>query len=248
VADAREAGGVASLTGPDGLLSGLVAQILETALVSNSMIIWATTPMTADQRVRATPLTAVLRRDRISTSDLQRLSVSDRSWLRNVWRSIFCTVGRPGKVFFLLVCTLSLTAFGCSFQDWGDDHLVLNELELLEPNDLWVELREVSAEPIDCSFARCQNVLRVVAYEVIGDFDMARVAALDELMETWVQTSDDMDPLTADLIEFQLRENIEIDTSTGTAYMRLGFDERAQVSADEFRPVIDIAVSSDPAI
>ncbi len=32
VADAREAGGVAALTGPDGLLSGLVAQILETAL------------------------------------------------------------------------------------------------------------------------------------------------------------------------------------------------------------------------
>lgn len=32
VAEAREAGGVASLTGPDGLLSGLVAQLLETAL------------------------------------------------------------------------------------------------------------------------------------------------------------------------------------------------------------------------
>ena len=32
VAEAREAGGVAALTGPDGLLSGLVAQLLETAL------------------------------------------------------------------------------------------------------------------------------------------------------------------------------------------------------------------------
>jgi transposase-like protein len=32
VAEAREAGGVAALTGPDGLLAGLVAQILETAL------------------------------------------------------------------------------------------------------------------------------------------------------------------------------------------------------------------------
>lgn len=32
VADAREAGGVASLTGPDGLLSSLVGQLLETAL------------------------------------------------------------------------------------------------------------------------------------------------------------------------------------------------------------------------
>jgi putative transposase len=32
VADAREAGGLASLTGPDGLLSGLVGQLLETAL------------------------------------------------------------------------------------------------------------------------------------------------------------------------------------------------------------------------
>ena len=32
VADAREAGGVGALTGPDGLLPGLVAQILETAL------------------------------------------------------------------------------------------------------------------------------------------------------------------------------------------------------------------------
>ena len=32
VADARESGGLASLAGPDGLLSGLVAQFLETAL------------------------------------------------------------------------------------------------------------------------------------------------------------------------------------------------------------------------
>ncbi|MCP4305167.1 MAG: IS256 family transposase [bacterium] len=32
VAEAREAGGVGALTGPDGLLSGLVAQVLETAL------------------------------------------------------------------------------------------------------------------------------------------------------------------------------------------------------------------------
>lgn len=32
VAEAREAGGVASLTGPDGLLAGLVSQIMETAL------------------------------------------------------------------------------------------------------------------------------------------------------------------------------------------------------------------------
>ena len=32
VADAREAGGLVSLTGPDGLLSGLVGQLLETAL------------------------------------------------------------------------------------------------------------------------------------------------------------------------------------------------------------------------
>ncbi len=32
VADAREVGGVAALTGPDGLLPGLVAQVLETGL------------------------------------------------------------------------------------------------------------------------------------------------------------------------------------------------------------------------
>ena len=59
----------------------------------------------------------------------------------------------------VLLCVLTVV-LGCSVpQDWGDDHLVLDELQLLEENDLWVELFSFSAQPAPCNLVVCQNVL-----------------------------------------------------------------------------------------
>jgi len=170
-------------------------------------------------------------------------------WLSNMWSSLCHSLVRQGKLAFLAICALSFVAAGCSAtHDWGDDHLVINELEILERNELWVELRDVPAEQIDCTFALCQNVLRGVQYEVLGDFDTAKATALDYLLERWVPTTEGVNPLTAESTHFQLRDTVEIDTTTGTAFMRLRFTKRAQVGPDEFRTVIGIAVSSDSSL
>lgn len=160
-------------------------------------------------------------------------------------RATLGTVRYAGWV--LVSIAFSVIALGCA-QDWGDDHLVVNELELLGESDLWVHIGDTPATPVECSFAICQNVVRGVGYEVIGDVGEAKVAALVELMEKWVPTSD-VSPFTEDSAHFQLRDGIEIDTSTRTAFLRVQFLKNMPEGPNTFvANAIAISVSSDSEI
>lgn len=145
----------------------------------------------------------------------------------------------------VLFCAL-LVVPGCSTtQDWGDDPLVLDQLQLLNSNDLWVELFSHPAQSAPCSFAICQNVLRGAAYEVVGDADDAKIAALKEVMRTWEPTGS-ADPFASDSSDFQLRDDIDIATSTGTAFLTVSFQENFRDGPDTIiADAILFSVTSD---
>ena len=142
---------------------------------------------------------------------------------------------------------MSLVAVGC-VQDWGDDHQAVNKLEVLGASDSWIQIRDIPATAIDCSFTGCQNIVRGVHYEVVGEADEAKDAALSDLLERWVPSTE-TDPFGQDSVHFQLRSDIEIDTTTGTAFLRASFDENLQVGDGDFiANVIIITLSSDDQI
>jgi len=149
-------------------------------------------------------------------------------------------------VALLVVCGLSVLGVGCSaLHSWGDDHIVLNELPLLEENDLWFELLDQPAESIECNIALCQNLLRSMSYEVTGDFEVAKEAAVAQLLKRWVPIDDDPRDLHPGSTLFQLRDDVEIDTTTGTAYLRLSFDEDWQFRSITVDAMISVTVSSE---
>lgn len=151
----------------------------------------------------------------------------------------------------LVLCGL-LALTSCSVQQaWGDDHLVLSELQLLDDNDLWVELFSFPAQPATCNVATCQNVVSGSRYEITGDADQAKVAALNELLQTWVLVSE-ADPFAQQSSDFQLREDIAIGTSTGTAFLTVRFveGERRFGPDSELVPhaiIFSVTSDSDPA-
>lgn len=168
----------------------------------------------------------------------QRRSASLRRWA--------VLVGGLVALFVLGVYTISNWTV---VHDWRDDHSRINELEVLGPNDLdlWWLLLETPAEQVDCNVAICQNVLRVLHYEAQGDFDAVRVAAYEQILRNWVPVRDhaetrDIDPLVLDSILFEYR--LDVDTTTGTAYLRLTFDPDAQLPTGAFRPIVVAALSS----
>lgn len=118
--------------------------------------------------------------------------------------------------------TVTCSVVACGF-DIADDHLVINRLPTLDASESRLVLLDRPAEPVNCvilSGCNAGSVVRGTSYAVLGDVEEAKLAALGEIMDAWEPTGD-ADPLLKEPMLFQFSG--EVDTSTGTAFLRFEF-------------------------
>lgn len=122
--------------------------------------------------------------------------------------------------------------------DIEDDHLAINGLHALGESESRLELLDRPAEPVTCAIlsgCNAGSVVRGTYYAAIGDVQEAKLAAVDEIMQVWESTGD-ADPLLDDIMLFQFPG--DVDTSTGTAFLRFDFIGDWDIGRDE--PIEDV--------